>query len=466
MLASDSGHQQLRRMAVVAGSALFVLVIEGTVRDANRSAAATSPIKHVVVIYQENHSFDNVLGVFCQEVAGGIIGRPGGAQSCDGATTGSLPDGSSIPLSQATDVVPWIGHSVSAQGKAVDGGAMDGFASIGGCASTTNYACYTQYDPSQIPNATALATAFSVSDRTFESYIEPSWAAHMELVAATRDGFQGNNPLPIPGVKSGPGWGCNSGRVALWRPSDNAALQTVPPCVPDYSLNTGFARTSPVKWVPTVMDRLDAAGLTWKLYTVSRGQPGYGWAICPTFADCLYTPQRYRQVVNTNFFNKAANGTLPNFSVLIPNPLDSQHNGDSMAQVDDWIGRAVEAVESGPDWSSTAIFITWDDCGCFFDHVAPPSGFGVRVPMIIVSPYARPGFTDSNAASFYSLLAFTEHTFGLPPLNTGDADAYDYSQSFNYSQRPRQPVTMRRESISAAERAYIATHPGAQRGES
>jgi phospholipase C len=450
-------------MALPAASALIVLIIGVSVHDVVPSAAATTPIRHVVVIYQENHSYDNVLGRFCRQVAKRIIVREGSDQPCDGATTGRLPDESSIPLSRAADVVPGIGHSVADQTKAIDAGAMDAFSAISGC-GPPNYKCYAQYSPSQIPNTTALASAFAVSDRTFESFTEPSWAAHMELVAATRDGFQGDNPHPLPGAAGGPGWGCDSNKVAMWRPSDNASLRTVPACVPTHNHDGAFEGT-PVKWVPTIMDRLDEAGLNWKLYTVGRGGSGYGWAICPTFADCLYTPQHNRQVGNTSFFTEAADGALPSFSILLPDGPNSQHNGFSMAKGDDWIGRAVQAVENGPDWSSTAIFITWDDCGCFSDHVAPPPGLGIREPMIIVSPYARPGFTDSNVASFYSLLAFTEHTFGLSPLSPADADAYDYSQSFDYSQRPLPPVAMRRESISSAERTYIATHVAARHGE-
>ena len=85
-----------------------------------------------------------------------------------------------------------------------------------------------------------------------------------------------------------------------------------------------------------------------------------------------------------------------------------------MAQGDNWIGSIVNAIEQGPQWTSTAIFITWDDCGCFYDHVPPPPGLGIRVPMLLVSPYAKAGYTDSAAASFASILAYTEHAFTLP----------------------------------------------------
>jgi phospholipase C len=96
----------------------------------------------------------------------------------------------------------------------------------------------------------------------------------------------------------------------------------------------------------------------------------------------------------------------------------------------------------GPNWGSSVIFLTYDDCGCFYDHVPPPEGLGIRIPMVIISPYGKPGFTDSNPASFASLLAFAEDTFGLAPLSSDDANAYDYADSFDYTQAPLPPIPL------------------------
>jgi phospholipase C len=126
---------------------------------------------------------------------------------------------------------------------------------------------------------------------------------------------------------------------------------------------------------------------------------------------------------------------------------------------DNWIGQVVGAIMNGPQWGSTAIFITWDDCGCFYDHVAPPPGLGIREPMVIVSPYAKPGFTDSNTASFASMLAFTEHTFGLPPLGIADATAYDYSASFDFGKAPLPPITLSRHKLPPGVERWLKTHP-------
>jgi phospholipase C len=114
-------------------------------------------------------------------------------------------------------------------------------------------------------------------------------------------------------------------------------------------------------------------------------------------------------------------------------------------------------VEAGPDWSSTAVFITFDDCGCFYDQVAPPKApdgtqEGPRVPLIIVSPYAKPGYTDTRSASFASILAYTEKNFGLAPLGVNDAQAYDLSRAFDYSQTPLPPAHMVTRKLSWAAR--------------
>src|SRR6266516_1100186 len=205
------------------------------------------------------------------------------------------------------------------------------------------------------------------------------------------------------------------------------------------------------------MDRLDAAGLSWKLYAKATNI----WGICPTFFECWGSSQRQKMVSVGSILTDAA-GTLPAFSIVLPTGptgKTSQHIGSSMKLGDNWIGQMVSAIEHGPNWSSTAIFLAYDDCGCFYDHIAPPAGLGIRVPMVIASPFAKPGFTDSGTASFASLLAFTEHLFGLAPLTTTDASAYDYANSFNFTQAPLGPVPMTQTPLSTASQHWLATHP-------
>jgi phospholipase C len=415
-------------------------------------AAPASPIRHVVIVFQENHSFDNVLGRFCA-----------GSGRCDGATSGVVSDGSTVPLADAADLIPIIEHSHLAEVEAIDGGKMDGFDRVTGCHARGGYACYTQFVPSAIPNLTALATSFALSDRTFETTTASSWVSHLALVASTSDGFYGDNPLARHGVV-GPGGGCDSFKDTLWATGWGSAPIFVPSCVPDRS-GRGPYRPSPVRWVPTIMDRLDGAGLEWRLYAgggpTKKGtwQAGYFWQVCSMFAECQLGPQRENWADMKQVLSDAAAGSLPAVSLVTPTLMVSQHNRTSMLKGDNWIGRVVSSLETGPEWSSTAIFITYDDCGCFYDHVPPHGSLGIRVPMVIVSPYARPGFTDSHVASFDSMLAYIEHLFGLAPLASGDAAAYDYRDAFDYARTPLPPVSMVMSHVPQAEMRFLGSHP-------
>lgn len=402
-----------------------------------------APIQHVVILFQENHSFDNVLGALCVQDA-----------RCDGTSVGYLHDGTAFSLTQAADLVPNVLHSPNAQRLAVAGGQMNGFDLIKDCGATTGYACYTQYSPDQIPNLTALVRSFAISDRTFENDLAASWAAHLQLATAVPDGFSGYNPKPF----SASGWGCDSLKSTTWRSSVTAHSKLVPSCVP-FPDGTGPFEATPVAWVPTIMDRLDQAGLPWKLYAPAPGQDGYGWAVCPSFSECIYGSQQSDVVPTDQFLSDAASGTLPTVSLVIPTGGNSQHNLQSMLQGDNWIGQVSDAIMNGPEWASTSLFVSWDDCGCFYDHVPPPPGMGIRVPMVIVSPYARSGFTDSADASFASMLAYIEHTFGLAPLSSEDAGAYDFSNSFDYSQAPHARVKLSMHAVPPWEKQWMRWHP-------
>ena len=451
-------------------------------------AASQSPIQHVVIVVQENHSFDNVLGRLCHDVSVGRIRRPDG---CWGHVRGRLPNGTMVRLTTSPDVAPGVNHSVAGQQKAIDAGRMDGFGRILGCRRVNSYRCYSQYAESQVPNVTKLAMRFAVSDATFELRGTPSWAGHMVLGSATLDGFEGDNPYASDPTKRLFGWGCDSGGVNPWTGIWNGTpyVETpVPSCIPDEQGNLGptwNTYTGPhASYVPTIFDRLDAAGLSWKLFAGEgpTGRDGYGWTICPTFYDCLSHPTTNGDpnfVASTAVKTAAKDGSLPNLSIVTPTGAVSQHNGQSMAKGDNWIGQVVSAIMNGPDWSSTVIFITWDDCGCFYDHMNPlryNPEWGIRVPMIMVSPYAKAGYTDHTPATYASLLAFTEHTFGVAALNpcatqTPDPDCtddavgpngqtmYDFSGAFDWTQQPLPPVRMTKRKIPQAEQTYIRSLP-------
>ncbi len=411
-----------------------VLVMTGLVLTPVQTARAASPIQHVVIIYQENHTFDNVLGRLCV-----IDAR------CNGAESGRVSSGATVPLTLASDLVPDIAHDHKQQVIAVDQGRMDHFDRIRGCGGPT-YACMSQFDPTQIPNLVALARRFALADATFQLDLAASWGSHLELVSGTSDGFNGSNPAaPAPaGTVFGPGWGCDSNRYAWWVDPTTLNALSEPACVP-FPDGSGAHAPTPVKWVPTLMDELDSAGISYKLYggstptqsSLAFQASGYQWAICPTFADCIETPQKSHLMPAGQIISDAQAGVLPAVSLVTPTTANSQHNNHSMLAGDNWIGSVVGAIENSPDWATTAIFISYDDCGCFYDHVPPPAaGLGPRIPVVIVSPYAISGFTDSTVATEVSFLAYIEHNFGLAPLGTNDAQAYDFNNAFNYAQLP------------------------------
>ena len=439
---------------------------------ASDAPLAVSPIQHVVIIFEENHSFDNVLGKFCVEVRLGQIVRPGAAARCDGHARGTLSNGKVIPLRRTPDVAPKVIHNVDSQAAGIDGGAMDGFDKILGCEVTTTppHACYSQYDPlrptvSPIANIAALARRYTISDRTFELRNTPSWFGHLVLANPTLNGFQGDNPHP-GALAPGPGWGCDSFKDAQWSDGSSQYI-AVPSCIPDQS-GAGPYRTSPVPYAPTIFDRLNDAGRSWRLYEGDgvTGGDNWSWAICPNFYECL-TSQRNNLVPASAIISDAAAGALPAFSIVTPTWANSTHNEASTAVGDTFVGSVVQAVQADTaDAASTAIFITWDDCGCFYDHVPPPKpSWGIRVPMIIVSPYAKVGYTDHANATYASLLSFTEHTFGLPPLGSQDQTAYDYHNSFDLTSPPAAGLHVAtpeliRHRIPRAERRYLRRHPG------
>jgi phospholipase C len=450
-----------RGFGVVAACGAVVAVVLATARlgSAAGVSAAATPIKHIVVVFQENHSFDDVFGRFCVDQAHGTIVRAGLNMPCDGVVTGTLATGETIPLPPAPDIVPNVAHSVAAQRTAVDGGAMDGFSNIVGCKQAQGYACYQTFDPSSIPNLTHLAESFAMSDRTFSLVGSPSWGGHLAIAAATTDGFTGDNPKKVGSGPYRTGWGCDSQRDAMWW--NGSKFEAVPSCIPDQAGN-GPYRKSPVSYVPTIFDRLDDAGLPWKIYsgaTASTDTIPYGWAICPSFYECFGSAQRTNVSPTAQVVSDASSGHLPSFSIVTPTLDVSQHNFYSMAVGDNWIGRVVSAVRNGPDWSSTAVFIVYDDCGCFYDHVDPTQfgpTWGIRLPVVIVSPFAKAGYTDSMPATLASFLAYTEHVFGLQSLGAADATAYDFANSFDYSKRGGAPFEATTTTIPSTERLQIA----------
>jgi phospholipase C len=447
-------------VAVVAALGLILVLGLSGGGAAPAGGATPVPIHHVVVILQENHTFDNVLGQLCAKE------KP---TTCKFATSGKNKKGETIPLSVAEDKVPPVAHGQEAQLTAMNKGKMNGFEQVGGCEERQ---CYTQFGEEHVKNLWEMARKGGISDHFFSRDIVPSWGGHLDFFAQTLDGFVGNNPkFHEEGQGKGPGWGCDSHDESEWI-APGGEIKMEPSCVPDKEGHGAF-RETPVSYVPTVADRIEEAGLTWGIYAALPGeQEGnkeerenagpYKWAICPTFAECLDGPQKNDMHQAKQLFADAEAGNLPSFSILTPTTVTggtSQHNGTSMGLGDEYIANEVKAIQEGPDGASTTIFIYYDDCGCFYDHLKPPlAGLGIRLPLVIVSPYAKPGFVDHNVATNSSILAYMESVLHVAPVDELDANAYNFSKAFNYKQKPTEPFTLRKDAVPEADR-HLAPPP-------
>jgi phospholipase C len=361
-------------------------------------------IEHIVFMVKENRTFDTYFGTF-----------PG----ADGATSGKTSSGQVVKLGHTPDRTPYdIGHSWQDAVIAMDSGSMSKFDLVNAGEMAGYMLPYTQMQEADIPNYFSYARHFTLADRMFSSLAGPSFPNHLFTVAAQSGGVI-NNPYPTRYS-----WGCDADddeTVLVKKP--DGSVKTVPPCF-DFE---------------TLADSLQAAHISWKYYAPPQGHYGYMWSTLDAIRHIRQSPLWESNVVlDTEFVNDAVNGRLPAVSWLVTG-TGSEHPPLSTCVGENWTVSQVNAIMEGPDWNSTAIFLTWDDFGGFYDHVPPPAGkaeLGPRVPLIIISAYARRGYISHTNYEFSSFLAFAEKVFNLPSLTDRDASANDMLDSFDFDQSP------------------------------
>jgi phospholipase C len=369
-------------------------------------------IKHIVFIVKENRTFDNYFGTF-----------PG----ANGATSGTLSTGEVIPLRHAPDMTPHdIDHSYQAAVEAIDGGAMDRFDLIAGGNVKGDLLAYTQYNEQDIPNYFTYARNFVLADAFFSSLEGPSFPNHLYTVGA-----QSNRAINNPSNSLGR-WGCDS--------PANSRVQTL-------EEPGEFGSVYPCFDFDTLADRLEEEGLSWKYYAPGQDKSGYIWSALDAIRHIRLTSLWQQHVVATEqFVQDALNGNLPAVSWLVVGSGLSEHPPASVCLGENWTVGQINAVMNGPDWDSTVVFLTWDDFGGFYDHVAPPAvdnfGFGPRVPLLIISPWTKRGHITHTTLEFSSVLKFIEERFDLDPLTERDQDANDLIDSFDFDHHPRQPLLL------------------------
>ena len=420
--------------------------------------AGIHKIRHVVVIMQENRSFDSYFGTY--PGADGIPMRGGVPTVC-------VPDpavGHCIrPFHDPKFIEDGGPHAADDALKDVDGGRMDGFVSsalVGRrafcsdspndprCAGRTSNSGVPDvmgyHTAREIPNYWAYAKNFVLQDHMFEPVESWSLPSHMWMVS---------------------GWSARcTGR------NDPMSCSTAVQFGRQHPLPLGGYPWTDLTWL------LHAYHVRWGYYVepggtpdcdddgmfcpTSRQSPGTPniWNPLPRFTDVTQDGQQSNIRPVRSFLKEARTGTLPNVSWVVPNQRDSEHPPSSIRTGEAYVTRLIDAVMRSPDWSSSAIFLAWDDWGGFYDHVIPPrvdlAGYGLRVPGLLISPYARTGDVDHQTLSFDAYLKFIEDDFlngaRLDPTTDGRPDSRpsvresepilgNLATEFDFARPPRLP---------------------------
>ena len=459
----------IKRLAVMALGVVAILsaLLAGSGgipgdRDVAQAAsrAGILKIRHVVIIMQENRSFDSYFGTYPgADGIPGLAGNPGTIPCSQDQTTGTCVQS----YHDTTDVNYGGPHAESDAVADINNGQMNGFeqqarkAMTGVCTNPDNPHCILgaspdvmgYHDAQEIPNYWAYANDFVLQDHMFESVNSWSLPAHLALVSgwSAQCDAHGNPMSCYTAVIGRPGAVGNGKKV-------------------DYP------------WTDLTY-LLHRYHVSWRYYIGVGGQPdcsGDGM-FCPMAKQApatpgIWNPLRLFDTVRqdgqlgniqavSNFYVAARHGRLPNVSWVVPSQNVSEHPPGLVSDGQTYVTGLINAVMRSPDWKSTAIFLAWDDWGGFYDHVVPPvvngESWGLRVPSIVISPYARQGYIDHQTLSFDAYLKFIEDDFlagqRLDPANDGRPDSRPFvvenadqlgnlESDFDFTQKPRRPFIL------------------------
>jgi phospholipase C len=385
-------------------------------------------IKHVVIIVQENRSFENVFA-----------GWPG----ADAPLYGYLHTGRRVALHQMTYAQDCytirntyscdLGHLWKQAMEGWDRGKMNGFDTEGtgtlGFGPAAGTVPYAYLDHQEIAPYRQMAKQYVLADHMFPTEFGTSFTAHQDLIAGTTqiDSSHSLVDIPLPG----PPWGCEA------PPTTTTVLVNTKRVLSDGGPFPCFDQYK------TLADTLDAAHVSWKYYAPSTSVfAGQVWSAFSAIKSVYYGPD-WRNVVSpeTRVFTDVTNRRLPAVSWVIPDLQWSDHPVVTSALGPQWVGDVVDAIGESPYWKSTAIIVLWDDWGGYYDSAPPPQldyvGLGIRVPCIIISPFARQGYVSHTQYEFGSIIKFLEETFGLAPLGSSDVRAKSLDDSLDFSHGPR-----------------------------
>ena len=379
------------------------------------------PIKRVLYLMMENRSFDHYFGAF-----------PG----VNGTTTGDR-GGKEVPLIHSPEWLPGdLRHSHEQALLHYDGGKMDGFAhSVDPVtASVSRLYAYSQVRRQDIPNYWHWAENYVICDNFFASVLGASYPQHLYMVAGQSGGILNNpfNPEPTEfrGVEIPKTWGCDA--------PDGEYIEIL-------HEDGTVKRQRPCIDIETQGDQLSRDGVDWASYSASPTQLGYIWNPYAPIRHLFFDRHRWRHHVRPvdDLVRDIRAGALPSVTWATPRFELSEHPPWSYCHGQNWVTSVVNAVMESPMWRNTAIFITWDEWGGFYDHVPPPKvdgfGLGFRVPAIVISPYAKKGYVDSELGEFCSPQKFIADNWGLPYLSDRVKRTHNFAHVFDFEKRPRDP---------------------------
>ena len=377
-------------------------------------------IKHVVIIFQENRTVDNLFNGF-----------PG----ADTVQSGQNSSGQTVALQPIDIAAPFdLDHSHHGFTTEFAGGAMNGFDRVGTSACSTcpapDVRAYGYVPQSETQPYWQMARQYAFADRMFQTNEGPSFPAHQYIVSGTSLA-SASSPLLAAENPNVPGGatttaGCDA--------PAGTTVALIDPASGDESQHTAKCFEHPV-----LFDLLDTHGVSWRYY---QPRIGAGLWYAPDAIQHIRNGPDYANVItpSTTIISDIQGGTLPQVSWVIPTAAASDHAKSTDGTGPAWVASVVNAIGASKYWSDTAIFITWDDWGGWYDHVKPQQfnayELGFRVPLIVVSPYAKPAYVSHVQHEFGSILKFTESTFGLGTLGYTDARADDLSDCFDFAQQP------------------------------
>ncbi|HEX9101099.1 MAG TPA: alkaline phosphatase family protein [Polyangia bacterium] len=399
----------------------------------NPPPGGTFPVEHVIVVVKENHTFDNYFGSFP------------GAEGTQMAQTSTGPVAVGRPPLQMTRD---LCHEHQCALEDWNHGAMDHW-DLGYPKNQTDQLAFAQYLEADIPNYWQYAKQFTLADHFFSSMLGPSFPGHMFVLAA-QTGWAIGNPSSnsiTPLIT----WGCDDPKGSTQDILDHGSC-TVKSVAPCYDF-------------PTVVDNLPPA-TTWKFYG-STLPPAIGevWSMLDGVQHIRMGDAWKNNVVDASQFDgDVDNGTLPSIAFLVDQDLNSEHPPFNICAGENWTVGHLNHVMQSPMWGKTVILMTWDDFGGWYDHVAPPRqygcdeqtpyGLGFRLPLIIVSPYAKQGSVYSRVAHHASIPKFLEAVFKLPSLSAQDPaaqdgpDTDDLTSAFDWTQAPLPPLVLQQRSCT------------------